>query len=145
MTTDLAGRAFLTKQEGEVLHAYQDSGGVWTIGVGHTGPEVHKGQQITHEQSQATLSKDLARFEKAVNAQVKVKLTQNQFNALVSFAFNLGEGSLKQSSLLKQINSGNFKPALITEYFRIWNKVNGEHDPDIEARRLREAALFLKA
>jgi lysozyme len=144
MKVDSAGRAFITHEEGEVLHTYRDSGGVLTIGVGHTGADVKEGMTITHEKSQELLSADIIKFERAVDMAVKVPLTQNQYNALVSFCFNLGGGALRKSSLLRQINSGNFKPNLITEYFSIWNLVNGEHDPDIKARRLREAALFLK-
>jgi lysozyme len=145
MKVDAAGRAFITKEEGEELEAYRCSAGVLTIGVGHTGTDVHEGMRITRERSQELLTADLHRFELDVQLAVRVPLNQNQINALVSFCFNLGGGALRKSSLLKQINSGNFKPNLINEYFGAWNKVNGEHDPDIHARRMREAALFLKA
>lgn len=143
LKVDAAGRAFLTQQEGEVLHAYQDAGGVWTIGVGHVSKSVVRGMVITHEQSQALLSSDLARFERAVNACVSRVLTQHEFNALLSFAFNLGEESLFHSSLLGLVNAGSQNAAALTERFRIWNKVNGLPNAGIEARRLREAALFL--
>lgn len=147
LTVDAAGRAFLTAQEGERLASYKDAGGRWTIGVGHlmlrgAGP----GVLITHEQSQQLLTADLARFEAAVRRLVTVRLNQHQFNALVSFAFNLGEGALAKSSLLKLINAnGNADEdaGVLTHCFQIWRNVNGKPSPAIEARRLREAALFL--
>jgi lysozyme len=142
MKVDPAGRTFLTKQEGEKLTSYKDSGGKWTIGVGHLMSTGAAGVTITHQQSQDLLTKDLARFEAAVSSKVKVPLTQNQFNALVSFAFNLGEGALGKSSLLKLINAGRKDSAAITTAFKIWRNVNGKPDAAIEARRLREAALF---
>jgi lysozyme len=147
MKTDAAGRAFITKEEGEVLKTYLCAAGVATIGVGHTGPDVVARMSITREQSQMLLSKDLARFEAAVNRVVTVPLTQNQFNALVSFAFNLGEAALAKSSLVKLINAnGNADEdaAVLTHCFRIWRNVNGKPSAAIENRRLREAALFLK-
>jgi lysozyme len=140
---DAAGRAFLTKEEGEVLHTYKDAGGVLTIGVGHTGPDVFPASTLTHEASQALLTKDLARFEAAVNRLVRVPLSQHAFNALVSFSFNLGEGSLAKSSLLKLVNAGSTDAGAIANAFRIWRNVNGKPNSAIEARRKREAALFL--
>lgn len=139
---DAAGRAFLTQQEGERLTSYKDSGGRWTIGVGHLMSSGAAGVHLTHEQSQALLSQDLARFEAAVGRLVKVPLTQHQFNALVSFCFNLGEGALQKSSLLKLVNAGCRDAVAITNAFKLWRKVNGQPSSDIEARRLREAALF---
>ncbi|RSK44711.1 lysozyme [Hymenobacter perfusus] len=147
LKTDAAGRAFLTKEEGEVLKTYLCAAGVLTIGVGHTGPDVVAPMTITREQSQALLTKDLLRFEAAVNRLVTVPLTQNQFNALVSFTFNLGEGALAKSSLLRYINAsanGTRDQAALKNYFRIWRNVNGKPSAAIENRRLRECALFVK-
>lgn len=140
---DAAGRAFLTAQEGEKLTAYQDIAGIWTIGVGSTGPHVKPGLTITKEQSQKLLTKDLDRFEQAVNRLVTVPLSQAQFNALVSFAFNLGEGALAKSTLLQRINAGETNPGKIEEAFRMWRLVNGKVSPAIENRRIREAKLYL--
>ncbi|WBA42983.1 lysozyme [Hymenobacter canadensis] len=143
--TDAAGRAFITKEEGEVLQTYRCAAGVATIGVGHTGPDVLARMRITREQSQMLLSQDLARFEAAVNRVVTVPLTQNQFNALVSFAFNLGEAALAKSSLVRYVNTTAVRDqATLQNYFRIWRNVNGKPNAAIEARRLREAALFSK-
>jgi lysozyme len=140
LKTDAAGRAFITLEEGEKLLAYKCTAGKDTIGVGHTGPDVKPKMAITTEQSQQLLTKDLARFEAAVNKMVTVPLTQCQFNALVSFAFNLGEGSLKRSSLLKLINA---KGIVAEHHFEAWCNVNGTPSSGIKARRLREAKLFL--
>jgi lysozyme len=140
---DAAGRAFLTREEGEVLHEYLDAGGKPTIGVGHLLTTYTKGRTITHEQSQQLLTADLARFEAAVNRLVRGPLNQHQFNALVSFAFNLGEGALTKSSLLRLVNAGSIEAGDIREAFRIWRNVNGKPNAGIETRRLREAALFL--
>ena len=143
MKVDDAGRAFLTQQEGERLTSYKDSGGRYTIGVGHLLLRGGPGQHITHEQSQTLLTADLARFVAAVNKAVTRPLTQHQFNALVSFAFNLGEGALRKSSLLRLVNAGSTDAVAITNAFKLWRNVNGKPSPAIEARRLREAALFL--
>ena len=145
MITDAAGRRFITKEEGQVLHTYKCAAGVLTIGVGHTGKDVTAGMKISIERSQELLSADLKRFEAAVNRLVTVPLTQNQFNALVSFTFNLGEGALQKSSLLRYINTtagANLDKATIRNYFRIWRNVNGKPNAAIESRRLREADLF---
>lgn len=143
MKTDATGRAFITREEGEVLKTYTCAAGVLTIGVGHTGSDVKPGLVITQAQSQALLTRDLARFEAAVNRLVTRPLAQNQFNALVSFAFNLGEGALAKSSLLRLINTqptaGEF---VITHAFKLWRNVNGKPSAAIEKRRQREAALF---
>lgn len=143
LRVDAAGRAFLTREEGEILHTYKDAGGVLTIGVGHTGADVHPASTLTHEASQQLLTQDLARFEAAVNRLVKVRLSQHAFNALVSFCFNLGEGALAKSSLLKLVNAGSTDAGAITTAFRLWRNVNGHPNASIEARRKREAALFL--
>ena len=145
MKTDEQGRAFITTEEGEILHTYHCAAGVLTIGVGHTGADVRVGLVISKAQSQALLSRDLARFEAAVNRLVTRPLTQHQFNALVSFAFNLGEGALAKSSLLHLVNAGNAAAAEITHAFQLWRNVNGQPNAGIEARRRREARLFLAA
>lgn len=98
--------------EGERLTSYRDTGGIWTIGVGHTSDEkfkVTKGQTITREFSRELLRHDLKEAENFVNTLVKVPLNENQYGALVSFTFNLGGGSLKISTLLKKLNAGNYK------------------------------------
>lgn len=98
--------------EGEKLNSYRDTGGIWTIGVGHTSDAkftVKKDQTITREFSRELLRHDLKEAENFVNTLVKVPLNENQYGALVSFTFNLGGGSLKISTLLKKLNAGNYK------------------------------------
>ena len=92
------------------LTAYQDAAGVWTIGYGHTG-SVYAGMQISQEQAGDLLKADLKRFEAAVNRYVTGALTQGRFDALVSFTFNVGEGALKKSTLLKKMNAGDMDGA----------------------------------
>lgn len=98
--------------EGERLTSYRDTGGIWTIGVGHTSDEkfkVAKGQTISKDFSRELLRHDLKEAENFVKTLVKVPLNENQYGALVSFTFNLGGGSLKISTLLKKLNAGNYK------------------------------------
>jgi lysozyme len=147
LTIDAAGRAFISQEEGEKLAEYADAGGIKTIGVGHTGQDVFNGEKITENQSQELLSKDLTRFEAAVNQLVTVPLNQHQFNALVSFAFNLGEATLANSSLLKLINGGGNKEedaVALTHCFALYCNVNHKPSNSILGRRNREAALFLQ-
>ena len=89
------GLAVLIDREAAKHNAYQDTVGVWTIGVGHTGPEVHEGLVWSDAQIKEAFAIDIGRFESAVNDACKtITLTQNEFDALVSFSFNLGAGAL---------------------------------------------------
>lgn len=143
LKVDAAGRAFITREEGEVLQAYKCQAGVDTIGVGHTHG-VKPGMTITKDQSQAFLSEDLAEFEAAVNRYITMPLNQNQFNALVSFAFNLGAGALERSTLRSEINAQHGKDAaVVVPLFTEYCNVLGRPDESIKARRHREAVLFL--
>lgn len=131
----------LTKEfEGLKLLAYQDGGGVWTIGHGHTH-DVKKGDIITAAQAQWLLEFDIQDSVDHVNEYVVVPLTQNQFDALVDFTFNLGNGALKGSTLLKKLNSGDYKGAAAE--FQRWNKDNGKVVAGLTRRRKAEMQLFL--
>src|SRR5882762_5434929 len=139
MTTSLSGILFIEKCEGFRSEAYRDSGGVWTIGFGTTkinGIAVKEGDTCTEQQAQTYLQYDLAWAEKATNDLVKVVLTQNQFDALVSFTYNLGRKALATSTLLKDVNAGAFIDA--SEQFKRWNKVNGKIVDGLTNRRLQE-------
>jgi len=127
--------------EGLELKAYRDSVGVWTQGYGSTGPHIIPGSTITEVQAEALLIKDLSRFESGVNELVKVPLTQNQFDALVSFSFNLGLGNLKSSTLLKKLNGKDYVGA--GNEFERWNKAGGKVLNGLTRRRLAEKELFL--
>ena len=98
----------LKQWEGLRLTAYKDSGGVLTIGYGHTGPDVKAGMTITEAQAEMLLMRDLSRFEQSVERSVKVPLTDNQFGALVSFAYNVGTEAFERSTLLKKLNEGDY-------------------------------------
>lgn len=127
--------------EGLELKAYKDSVGVLTVGWGSTGSHVTAGMTITKEQAEQLLKKDLECFEKGVSDLVKVKLTQNQFDALVSFSFNLGLGNLKSSTLLKKLNASDYTGA--SKEFERWNRAGGKVLAGLTRRRIAERDLFL--
>lgn len=127
--------------EGLELKAYKDSVGVATIGYGSTGSHVSMGMTITKEQAEQLLKKDLERFEKGVSELVKVPLNQTQFDALVSFSFNLGLGNLKSSTLLKKLNTSDYNGAA-DEILR-WNRAGGKVLAGLTRRRIAERDLFL--
>lgn len=134
-------KSVIKEAEGLRLEAYKDGGGVWTIGYGHTGKEVKKGLQIDLTAAEAYLTLDLQTAEDAVNKSVKVNLTQNQFDALVSLAYNIGATAFKSSTLVKLLNKGKYDEA--AEEFPRWNKDNGKVVDGLTNRRVKERALFL--
>ena len=121
------------------LTAYQDSVGVWTIGWGHTAG-VKKGDNWTQDEADDILLNDLEKFEGYVNQYVKVPLTQNQFDALVSWTFNLGPGNLKSSTMLTKLNEKNYDE--VPSQMKRWNKAGGKVLRGLERRRNAEAAMF---
>jgi lysozyme len=127
--------------EGLRLNAYLDPVGIWTIGYGHTGPEVGPGEVITTAQAESLLKKDLVRFENGVRQLVKVPVNSNQFSALVSFAFNVGTGALAQSTLLALLNQRDYQGA--ADQFSRWVYGGGQALPGLVSRRNAERALFL--
>lgn len=126
------------------LEAYPDPGSAdghpWTIGWGHTGPEVVPGLVWTQEQADEAFKADLVRFESAVNHAVMVNITQSEFDALVAFAYNLGERALKTSTLLRKLNAGDKEGA--RREFERWNKNDGKVMRGLTRRRASESALF---
>lgn len=135
------GLRLIRSFEGLELKAYKDSVGVWTIGYGSTGPHVTQGMTITQAQAETLLKSDVSRFENGVSDLVKVPLNQNQFDALVSFSFNLGLGNLKSSTLLRKLNSLDYSGA--ANEFPRWNKAGGVTLKGLTRRREAEKALFL--
>ena len=113
MKTSQQGLDLLIAREGKRNDAYLDSVGVPTIGVGHTGPEVHLGLHWTDDQVADALRADLDRFEDAINSSVTVGLEPYRFDALVSFSFNIGVGAFQSSTMRKQINRGQFELAAL--------------------------------
>ena len=121
------------------LTAYQDSVGVWTIGWGHTAG-VKKGDNWTQDEADDILLNDLEKFEGYVNQYVKVPLAQNQFDALVSWTFNLGPGNLKSSTMLTKLNEKSYDE--VPSQMKRWNKAGGKVLRGLERRRNAEAAMF---
>jgi len=144
MRTSGAGIRHIREFEGERLKAYKCSAGVWTIGVGHTSaagePKVVEGMTITANESAAILARDLAAFELGVERMLEVDVSQNQFDVLVSFAFNCGLGALKKSTLLKRVNEGKFD-AVPAELMK-WTKAGGKEVAGLVRRRRAEAKLW---
>lgn len=132
--------------EGLRLKAYDDGVGVWTIGFGTTkypnGIRVRKGDTCTLDQAKAYMQNDLKSFEQTVNNTVKVPLNQNQFDALVSLAYNIGSTAFKNSTLVKRLNEGNYNAA--ANQFNVWVNAGGKRMQGLVNRRAAERTLFLK-
>ena len=140
MKTSKNGINLIKNFEGCRLEAYKCTAGVWTIGYGHTAG-VKQGQKITKFQADALLIIDLEKFEKAVTKLVKKPITQNEFDALVSFSFNVGIGNFEKSTLLRLINMGQFE--LASKQFERWIYAGGKPLNGLKKRRLAEKTLFL--
>lgn len=148
------GRKLLEEWEGVRLKAYKDSAGLLTIGVGHlltkselssgkiniNGESVKYGNGLTAEQADELLEQDVKPAETTVNNNVKVELNQHQFDALVSFTFNVGGGAFKGSTLLKKLNNGQYDqvPAQLMR----WDKAGGKVVPGLKKRRESEVKLW---
>jgi lysozyme len=141
------GTALIESFEKCRLTAYQDQGGVWTIGWGHTGPEVVEGSTCTQFQADAWFAHDTEKAVAAVNAGLgavgRASINQNQFDALVAFTFNVGVGAESHSTLLRLVNLGDMSDA--ANEFLKWNHVGGVVSNGLTARRTAERALFLTA
>ncbi|PCO07533.1 muraminidase [Enterobacter hormaechei] len=145
MQTSDKGVALIKQFEGCKLTAYQDSVGVWTIGYGWTHPvdgkPIRAGMTIKQETAERLLKTGLVSYESDVSRLVKVGLTQGQFDALVSFTYNLGARSLSTSTLLRKLNIGDYAGA--ADEFLRWNKAGGKVLNGLTRRREAERALFL--
>ena len=144
-------QAIIKNFEGLRLSAYRDVAGVWTIGYGstryHDGKAIKPGDKLVNEvQANALFRNSLGIYVAAVNKKTTVPLTQNQFDALVSFTYNTGTASGK--TLFAKLNAGDYQGA--AEQFLVWNKITDPHtslkvaSPTLTARRKAERALFLK-
>lgn len=145
MQTSEKGIAVIKQFEGCKLTAYQDSVGVWTIGYGWTQPvdgkPIRAGMTIKQETAERLLKTGLVSYESDVSRLVKVGVTQGQFDALVSFTYNLGSRSLSTSTLLRKLNVGDYAGA--ADEFLRWNKAGGKVLNGLTRRREAERALFL--
>lgn len=135
------GLDLIKRSEELRLKAYLDTGGVPTIGWGHTRG-VRMGDTCTEGQAETYLREDTAEAVGAVNRLVKVPLTQNQFDALVSFTFNVGEGAMASSTLLRKLNAGDYRGA--ADQLERWVFDNGRKLGGLVTRRAAERELFLK-
>ncbi len=132
---------YLDKQPDGSCLAYTCPAGVATIGWGCT-EGVKLGMRWTEAEAEAGLRREIAKFEAGVLRLATVEINQNEFDALVSFSYNVGLGALEKSSVLKRLNAGDRTGA--AQAFRLWNKGGGKVLPGLVSRRAREAALFLK-
>jgi lysozyme len=140
MKTSQRGIGLIKGFEGLRTAAYRCPAGILTVGYGHTGRDVTQGLVITEAQAEALLRRDLEHFEQAVTA-LAGDCTQGQFDALVAFAFNVGIGALKASSLLKRHRAGDFAGA--ANQFLRWDKAGKQVLPGLTKRRAAERALYL--
>ena len=140
MRTSDKGIAVIQMFEGLRLTAYDDGGGVQTIGYGHTG-NVQPDSTIDEEEATRLLKADLLTAEQCVDECVEVQITQEQFDALVSFVFNVGCNAFNHSTLLRLLNAGN-KEAAAAQFSR-WTKDGGKVLAGLIRRRAAEAELFL--
>ena len=134
-----AGLAIIKQFEGCELKAYKCPAGVWTIGYGSTGAHVTPGLKITQERAEELLMQDLVRFEKGVSDLVKVELTDNQFSALVSLAFNIGLKNFGGSTLVRLLNKADYDGA--ASNFKKWIYAAGQRMRGLLKRREAERAL----
>lgn len=134
------GLSLIKHFEGLELKAYRCPAGVLTIGYGSTGKHVKPGMVITEDEAEALLRKDVGPFEDAIGKLVRVKLDQDEFDALVAFSYNIGAGAFAESTLLKKLNAGDFGGAY--KEFARWNKAKGKVLKGLTKRRAAEAALF---
>lgn len=144
MKTSADGRRRIAAREGVKLKRYRDSVGIWTIGTGHTAaagpPDPNVVKTITMAENDAILARDLAKFEAGVDAAIKRPMTQNQFDAFVSLAFNIGIGAFSKSSVARRFNAGDAAGAAAA--FMLWTKAGGRVLQGLVNRRHSEMAQF---
>ena len=145
MKLNPAGLDLIKKYEGFRSRAYRDAVGIWTIGYGHTSmagpPHVLPFLKISHQQGEQILARDVERFARKIRPLIRVKLNDNQFSALVSFAYNVGIGGFRRSSVLKRINAGQFDA--VPHRLSLWVKAGGRTLKGLVRRRAAEGELFL--
>ena len=146
MRVNQAGIELIKSFEGCRLRAYVDTVGVWTIGYGHTSmagpPKVVPGMRITEDEAEEILKRDVEKFANKIKPLIKVELNDNQFSALVSFAYNVGPGAFKRSSVLRAVNNRDFEN--VPRYLLRWVKAGGRVLRGLVRRRKAEGKLFMK-
>ena len=139
MQISTEGISLIKKFEGCELESYKCAAGVWTIGFGSTH-NIEEGMNISKDRAEELLLEDIAEFEESVLESVDMPMSQHQFDALVSWTFNLGPSNLKASTMLKVLNSGNYED--VPEQIKRWNKAGGKVLDGLIRRREAEALLF---
>ena len=139
MNISQEGISLIKKFEGCELEAYQCAAGVWTIGYGST-KDVKEGDTLTQKEADNLLLHEMQEYEGYIKELIKVPLKQNQFDALVSWVFNLGPANLKASTMLKFLNAGDYH--LISSQIKRWNKASGKVLEGLIRRREAEALMF---
>lgn len=134
---DQAGINLIKQFEGCKLDSYQDQGGKWTIGYGHTDPTVCAGMKITESQAELILMQDLERFE-SIDEYITATVNDNQYSAMICLAYNIGKNAFKFSRALQDVNNG-VDP---TMNWMKWNHVNGVVNAGLTKRRQAELELF---
>lgn len=143
MKTSEKIKTMIKAWEGCLLKAYKCPAGVWTIGYGHT-EGVKAGMTITQQQADAMFDEEIEKFEKQVRPLVAdVVLNQNQYDALVSLAYNIGVGALKKSTLLKKVIANPNDPSIRTAFMQ-WVRGGGKVLPGLQKRREMEAEHYFK-
>lgn len=133
------GLAFIKAREGLRLMPYQDSAGIWTVGYGSTA-EVVPGEKITEVEAGERLKEDVRHAENCVNQLCTVPLAQHEFDALVSFVFNVGCLAFRKSTLLRKLNDGDYE-SVPSELAR-WDKAGGQVVAGLAKRRKLEGELW---
>jgi len=142
MKTSENGINLIKQFEGLRLEAYKCPAGDWTIGYGHTGDDIKEGDKITRENAEFLFKQDIKSAEYCIKTEVHRELTQNQYDALVSFIFNAGSFKFRHSTMLKRLNDGNFEAA--AEQLDKWIYSKKTILPGLVKRRKAEKELFLK-
>lgn len=135
-----AAAKIISDFEGMKLKAYKCPAGIWTVGYGHTGSDVHEGMEISAEDATRLLYKDMLEADAAIDELVDVHLTENQRAALLSFIFNVGRNAFRSSTMLRLLNSGNYAAASLQ--FARWDKAGKVQLPGLVKRRAKERELF---
>ena len=147
MKLNEAGKSLIKSFEGLKLTAYKCSANKDTIGYGNTfyedGTPVKPGDKITKERAESLFELIAAEFEAKVRPLIKANLTENQYSALVSFAYNAGIGNLQKSTLLRKVNANSNDPSIRAEFMK-WNKAGGKVLNGLTRRRQAEADLYFK-
>lgn len=147
MKLDTNGQNLIKGFEGLKLNAYQDSVGIWTIGYGNItyedGSKVKKGDVISKEKADSLFNFYADKFATKVFSLIKKDLTQNQFNSIVSLAYNIGTGALSNSTILRKLNLNPNDPSIKTEFLK-WVKAGGKTIQGLVNRRVKESELYFK-